>query len=599
MRWKHRIRIGKGNSMKVQLYLGYSVLLAFLAGLIGVFLFLGMRTLVMNQIGQSRLDVLKQVSERSNIVKNSVITISNLYRYDERVLDCLESDKRNFVEETSARRYLYDLKRTYDRVFHDVGMTYEIVILGNNGFQYFSYAQYDFEDLENQLWYRKSYDSEDGIVFVSSFLNKFGAPDEKEGYVFSAFRRVLDKDGKEAGVILVNVDESYLEALYNSGEYDSNMYIFDKMGNIVSSKDKNLIGKNYISVENFRNLYGLNRSCPIKKLGKTYLLSNYYDPQTGWVIVEEMPAYLILEPFNKMITMLVSLCLVFVVMGGFFAYAWSSRISKPILTLCSQMNQVRHGDFSVVSDISGCEEVNQLKECFNAMAAEISKLLESVKQKEIKKRQMEQDFLRLQINPHFLYNTLFSIQCMVEFGKNTQAVQMLAAYIDLLKRTLHVGRELIPLKEEFENTEKYLELQQIRYGNKIQYKCEMEKETEKLLVPALIIQPLVENAIFHGIEAKNEEGIIIVESSVEGEILNITVSDDGLGMSEERLDCLRKSLKSDENRTGRTIGIFNVLNRIRIYFGQEYGLTVDSMEGIGTTITIRLPLQRDLEGAEA
>ena len=202
MRWKHRIRIGKGNSMKVQLYLGYSVLLAFLAGLIGVFLFLGMRTLVMNQIGQSRLDVLKQVSERSNIVKNSVITISNLYRYDERVLDCLESDKRNFVEETSARRYLYDLKRTYDRVFHDVGMTYEIVILGNNGFQYFSYAQYDFEDLENQLWYRKSYDSEDDIVFVSSFLNKFGAPDEKEGYVFSAFRRVLDKDGKEAGVIL-------------------------------------------------------------------------------------------------------------------------------------------------------------------------------------------------------------------------------------------------------------------------------------------------------------------------------------------------------------------------------------------------------------
>lgn len=307
MRWKHRIRIGKGNSMKVQLYLGYSVLLAFLAGLIGVFLFLGMRTLVMNQIGQSRLDVLKQVSERSNIVKNSVITISNLYRYDERVLDCLESDKRNFVEETSARRYLYDLKRTYDRVFHDVGMTYEIVILGNNGFQYFSYAQYDFEDLENQLWYRKSYDSEDDIVFVSSFLNKFGAPDEKEGYVFSAFRRVLDKDGKEAGVILVNVDESYLEALYNSGEYDSNMYIFDKMGNIVSSKDKNLIGKNYISVENFRNLYGLNRSCPIKKLGKTYLLSNYYDPQTGWVIVEEMPAYLMLEPFNKMITMLVSL----------------------------------------------------------------------------------------------------------------------------------------------------------------------------------------------------------------------------------------------------------------------------------------------------
>lgn len=141
---------------------------------------------------------------------------------------------------------------------------------------------------------------------------------------------------------------------------------------------------------------------------------------------------------------------------------------------------------------------------------------------------MEQDFLRLQINPHFLYNTLFSIHAWWSLVKILRQCRCWQAYIDLLKRTLHVGRELIPLKEEFENTEKYLVLQQIRYGNKIQYKCEMEKETEKLLVPALIIQPLVENAIFHGIEAKNEEGIIIVESSVEGEILNITVSDDGL-----------------------------------------------------------------------
>ena len=127
----------------------------------------------------------------------------------------------------------------------------------------------------------------------------------------------------------------------------------------------------------------------------------------------------------------------------------------------------------------------------------------------------------------------------------------------------------------------------------------MEAETEKLLVPALIIQPLVENAIFHGIEAKNEEGIIIVESSIDGDVLYITVSDDGLGMSGERLARLRESLESGENRTGRSIGIFNVLNRIRIYFGPEYGLTVDSMAGIGTTITIKLPLQRDTEGAEA
>ena len=580
------------GKLKTQLYLGYGVTFAVLSILIISFLFLGVKQLMMDQIGQSRLDVLKQISERSNTIKNSTITISNLYRYDEEVQRCLNENGLSEEEMGQAGRYLDGVKENYDRVFHDVGVAYDVVILGDNGFRYASRGRdhYDFDGLESQLWYKRSYDAENDIVFISSFREKFDLSSREERYVFAAFRRVAGTDGRETGTILVNVDEKYLEDLYGTAEDRSNLYIFDKKGNIVSSREKSLLGKNFIGVDNFRRLYGENEYHIIKKLGQDYLLSNYYDPQTGWTIVEEMPCAVILQPLNQALVLLLAIVSGCLLAGTGAACYMSERISKPILKLCRLMDRVKQGDFDVISDIRGYEEVNQLKDSFNEMAAEIKKLLEDIRDNEMQKRKSEMDFLRAQINPHFLYNTLFSIQCMIELKKNDQAVLMMAAFTDLLKKTLSVDTDFITLKEEFESTEKYLVLQQIRYGDKIHYECEMGAETEQCLVPALIIQPIVENAIFHGIEAKEEAGLIIVESVVSEGALLITVSDDGVGLDEKELARMTAQFGEREYQSGRSIGILNVLNRIKINFGEEYGLTVESEPGIGTSVTMRLPV---------
>ena len=580
------------GKLKTQLYLGYGVTFAVLSLLIISFLFLGVKQLMMDQIGQSRLDVLKQISERSNTIKNSTITISNLYRYDEEVQRCLSENGLSEEEMGQAGRYLDGVKENYDRVFHDVGVAYDVVILGDNGFRYASRGRdhYDFDGLESQLWYKRSYDAENDIVFISSFREKFDLSSREERYVFAAFRRVAGTDGRETGTILVNVDEKYLEDLYGTAEDRSNLYIFDKKGNIVSSREKSLLGKNFIGVDNFRWLYGENEYHIIKKLGQDYLLSNYYDPQTGWTIVEEMPCAVILQPLNQALVLLLAIVSGCLLVGTGAACYMSERISKPILKLCRLMDRVKQGDFDVISDIRGYEEVNQLKDSFNEMAAEIKKLLEDIRDNEMQKRKSEMDFLRAQINPHFLYNTLFSIQCMIELKKNDQAVLMMAAFTDLLKKTLSVDTDFITLKEEFESTEKYLVLQQIRYGDKIHYECEMGAETEQCLVPALIIQPIVENAIFHGIEAKEEAGLIIVESVVLEGALLITVSDDGVGLDEKELARMTAQFGEREYQSGRSIGILNVLNRIKINFGEEYGLTVESEPGIGTSVTMRLPV---------
>ena len=580
------------GKLKTQLYLGYGVTFAVLSILIISFLFLGVKQLMMDQIGQSRLDVLKQISERSNTIKNSTITISNLYRYDEEVQRCLSENGLSEEEMEQAGRYLDGVKENYDRVFHDVGVAYDVVILGDNGFRYASRGRdhYDFDGLESQLWYKRSYDAENDIVFISSFREKFDLSSREERYVFAAFRRVAGTEGGETGTILVNVDEKYLEDLYGTAEDRSNLYIFDKKGNIVSSREKSLLGKNFIGVDNFRRLYGENEYHIIKKLGQDYLLSNYYDPQTGWTIVEEMPCAVILQPLNQALVLLLAIVSGCLLAGTGAACYMSERISKPILKLCRLMDRVKQGDFDVISDIRGYEEVNQLKDSFNEMAAEIKKLLEDIRDNEMQKRKSEMDFLRAQINPHFLYNTLFSIQCMIELKKNDQAVLMMAAFTDLLKKTLSVDTDFITLKEEFESTEKYLVLQQIRYGDKIHYECELGAETEQCLVPALIIQPIVENAIFHGIEAKEEAGLIIVESVVSEGALLITVSDDGVGLDEKELARMTAQFGEREYQSGRSIGILNVLNRIKINFGEEYGLTVESEPGIGTSVTMRLPV---------
>lgn len=206
------------------------------------------------------------------------------------------------------------------------------------------------------------------------------------------------------------------------------------------------------------------------------------------------------------------------------------------------------------------------------------------------KRKSEINFLRAQINPHFLYNTLFSIQCMAELNKNEQAVKMIKAFIALLRKTLSTDRDLIPLVEELENTKSYIELERIRYPNIMDYEIEVSTELEACHVPALILQPIVENAIFHGLEAKASGGLIVVEVFKYEDDLLINISDDGKGMDSRRLKEVRARIDLDEDEAKKSIGLVNVSGRIKINFGKEYGLTIDSKEDVGTCVSIRLPI---------
>ena len=582
------------GELKFKLYSAFGIMLVLIALSTATAVLLAIKQVIIVQVGQSRIDVLKQISERSNVIKNNLITVINLYKYNTDLDLYLSQTEAGNVQKNVSE--LDEKRKNFDVVFKDIGFEYDIVIQGENGFVYSSYKEgsYDFDSLKTQLWYKKSYDEQGDMSFVS-YKNSFIREKEKAAYVFGGFSKIKDASGNVLGSILVSVDENVLENLYAGFETEGNVYIFDKKGNVVSSKDKSILGKNMIGAENFRKLYGNGSSHIIKKLGKYYFLSNCYDSQTGWTIVEEIPCEIMFSVLIDMTGYLAVSMIVFLFTAAFISYRQAKRISDPIASLCQSMKRVSGGEFICVQEENACNEVLALGKSFNSMSEKIKELLEDIRNNEKEKRKSEMDFLRAQINPHFLYNTLFSIQCMAELNKNEQAVKMIKAFIALLRKTLSTDRDLISLREELENTRSYLELERIRYSNIMDYEIEVSKELEACQVPALILQPIVENAIFHGLEAKASGGLIVVEVLKDGEDLLINISDDGKGMDSRRLKEVRARIELDADEARKSIGLVNVSGRIKINFGKEYGLTIDSEENIGTCVGVRLPIIKGTE----
>lgn len=583
------------KKLRTQLFLTYFLVFAFFFTAVLALVSISIRDLLIDQIGNNRIAVLRQIGERADIIKTGSTTLSNLYRY--------EIQSNGFLEEgiseedrEKACEYLDSQKKIYDEVFSHIGLGYEVVLMGGNGFVYNSDDKMDISSWSHQSWFKyllAALDSGSGAV---QFSRTFSS-DENGNQVYRFAAGQILKDGESQSVLLILIDEKLLENLYvSTQEQGGEVYIYDQKGFIVSHSNKKMLGKQFIDVNYMKNIYGTDQSNMIRKLGESYMLSTYMDEKTGWTIVEESPARIILGKLNRTYWIMGCLLAAGLALAVAVSVYISRRVSNPLAQLSEAMDKFDGHEFTPSPVENTTQEIGSLQESFNHMAVEISSLMEIIKDREQQKRKLEVNFLRAQINPHFLYNTLFSIRCAVEVGKNSQAAQMLGAFIDLLRSTLAVKDNTVPLHDELETTRKYLVVQKLRYGEKVNYEVEMEKGTEHCMVPPLILQPLVENSIFHGLEAKSEGGTVIIESALQGENLLLTITDDGAGMDPETLEQAQKNCLQNGAGDGHSVGMANVHNRIRLNYGEGYGLTLESIKGIGTTITLLMPAVIQEEG---
>ena len=268
----------------------------------------------------------------------------------------------------------------------------------------------------------------------------------------------------------------------------------------------------------------------------------------------------------------------------------SCVLSQPIQNLVTAMRDFeKNADSFTYEPIGGVREVQNLSVSFEHMVKKIQKLMATVRSEEVNLRKTELKALQAQINPHFLYNTLDSISWMCEQGRNQEAVVMVGALARLFRISISKGHELIPIRSEVQHAQSYLQIQSVRYKEQFSYRFDVEEDCLDFLCNKITLQPIIENAIYHGVNGLIDEGRIDIRVRASGEDILFTVEDNGVGMEPEQIEEIFR--KKPDSKSG--IGIKNVNDRLKIWFGEKYGITITSIPDEGTCVTVRMPKVRE------
>lgn len=278
------------------------------------------------------------------------------------------------------------------------------------------------------------------------------------------------------------------------------------------------------------------------------------------------------------------------ILGAFFI---SSQITRRITNLSVAMDHVQEGNFSTQLSVQGNDEIAELSHHFNSMLKDLRRLMNEVVETQKEKRKRELEILQAQINPHFIYNTLDTLQWKaLEYGASDLS-ELILSLSSFFRVSLSKGKEMIPLREEIKHVRSYLDIQKARYEEILTYEIQVEESLDDVFLPKILLQPLVENAIYHGIKPKLAQGKISILAQLEGVDLLLTVQDNGVGMTEEQVNQLEEAFEG--KRAPVSYGLHNVHQRIRLTYGTPYGLHVESCLQDGTTVTIRLPMEKKEE----
>ena len=272
-------------------------------------------------------------------------------------------------------------------------------------------------------------------------------------------------------------------------------------------------------------------------------------------------------------------------------------ISAPLGNLCTLTRQVANGNFETRVRTGNTDEIQTLNDSFNRMAEQIGELVDNIRTEQVNQRKTELKLLQAQINPHFLYNTLDTIVWLAEAKKTEQVVSMVTSLSDFFRTTLSQGRDYVTVKEEELHVRSYLKIQKFRYQDILDYNISFPEELYSYTTLKLTLQPIVENALYHGIKNKRGRGVIDVTARMtDSQEIKFTVSDDGVGMTPAELNDLRDRIAGRTETAADNVhgvGLRNVNERIRLNYGPKYGIRVESTYGSGTTVTVLIPAKRN------
>ncbi|MEH7307115.1 sensor histidine kinase [Neobacillus drentensis] len=469
--------------------------------------------------------------------------------------------------------------------------TVGITIISNNGFVYnygYSLNMNFTKDNFNKLSWLQEIEKNNLDPIITNLHTREYSNQDKDQKVYSYVQKVWDRKLRSYGYIVIDFKPELLRNILNN-ELDSpnasGTFIFNKQSFVISpERSSNL---SFDSVKNQKTGSTIHTKDDIN-----YLFFKQYNPKTKWYVAEYFVEDDFYKPVNevKLIAWMITIISVLVCLLA--ALVISQRISRPIKDLQEVMKNVKGGNLDLQFNVHSKDEIGELGRGFNEMLVQINKLIKSVAKEEKLKKAAEITALQLQINPHFLYNTLESINSLARMKKEYEISHLIVLLGKLLRLSISSFEEKIPINQEIMYIESYLEIQKVRMRDPLDYSILLDDRIKDCLTVKWILQPIVENAIIHGIDPLRTTGKLTIEGKLVDECIHFTIKDNGRGMIPEQLEQIRDQLKNkyeDLSKYKKKIGLYNVQTRILSHYGDNFGISIESKMNKGTTVTIKIP----------
>ncbi len=471
-----------------------------------------------------------------------------------------------------------------------------LAIIGTNGRYLLNRGKDEINpyiDVKQKEWYKKAIEGNGNIYISSSHVQNI--VNGSYQWVVSLSRAIIDRqNGEVIGALLVDLNYNVINNLCKKITLGNKGYLFllDEQGNIIYHPKQQLIYNGLINemtleVKECKENYFLTEGLKEKKL---YVISR--SEKTGWTAVGVANASELFEQRTQTQKLYLISTVIILLIAMLLSILIARAITRPIKKLRDSMKEVEKGNFHEKVDTYGSDEIANLGKSYNIMIQTVEELLETQVKDQEQKRKSELRALQAQINPHFLYNTLDSIVWMAEEGKNQEVVTMTASLAKLFRQSISNEAEEVTLRQEIDYVRNYLIIQKMRYKEQLNYDIQVPESILNYFVIKLVLQPLVENALYHGVKYKEGGGTILVDGYETESTVVLQVIDDGIGMDVEELSHIFEKRKSTQ-KTNR-VAVRNIHNRIQLHYGKEFGLNFESRKGYGTKVKVILPKRMGL-----
>ncbi|GGF89600.1 hypothetical protein GCM10010912_38440 [Paenibacillus albidus] len=444
-------------------------------------------------------------------------------------------------------------------------------------------------------WYQTAqrYDSMIGWEYIE---------DERDRRKYlSLIRKIKLEGSSKTGVLVINVNSSKLTSILNQESFDT--MIVDDQNNIIASNRPQRAGKKLLDFAFDTKLLGLGSGsyeADVDGEPSKIVIEELRPEQSrnGLRVISVFAIDSIVKEPNRVIKLSLTVIAVSVVLAFLLIFSFSSLFSRRLLHLSRHINRVGTGDFDATLQIDGKDEIALLARQFNSMVRSIHDLMVEVQESNEQNSLLEQKqndirfkMLASQINPHFLFNALEAIRMEAHMKGQKEIARVVRLLGKMMRSNLEIGRSKIPLKQELDMVGCYLDIQQFRYEERLKYQFILDPGIESLTMPPLIVQPLVENAVIHGLDNMMEGAVVTVNIKQEKDHAVFTITDNGAGITPDRLEQIRNTLEIREEQEGARIGLRNVHDRLKLSYGDAYGLNIESRLNEGTVIMFRIPME--------